>query len=414
MISPSVWSLDLQQSVLTALGRVEESKIVASQIRQGQNRIDEADAAYYPNLSVNIQTGTEFRTPGFIAGQTDDTFYSYRLRTTLDQHLFDGESRRFSLENSKLSLKATEFQAQSVLERVTFDVVTSYLNVVYVGEVVRTHKENLVDFQRISKQIDARAQGGALPTADAQQVKARVVGAEAALSRAQLELSEAEFSYTRLVGPVESDMSIPFEVPDIFFENYGLLLEKMRTQNTGLQQAKYNRRVALTDINISKAAFWPTISFQLLLQNENTFSGGQGEINQAGAFFNLNYNYNLGGATENSVDRAEERSKELFLLRQLLRRDSEITLQTAYSNYLSFKKVNRAIQLEIESNRKVLEAQLQQQRFGDVRVLDLVTAQERLNDARIRLLRSQLDEQLTRYQILQLIGEILTHFNSSG
>ncbi len=408
----STYALDLRQSVLTALARVEESKIAASQIRQGQYRVSEAQSAFYPVLSARVQLGPQYRKPGF-SNEVDDLFFGYLTRVSVEQHLLDGESRKFLLEGTKLDLKGSEFQARSVLESVVIDVVSSYLDVVFNREIVRIQRNNLKAFQRIESRVSARAAGGALAGADAQQVKARVVSAEAALSRAQLNLAESEYAYTRLVGPVENDMSIPFEVSDFFFENYNLLLEKVRTKNSSLQQARFSRRSALAAINVAKAAYWPAFEVQTFAQHSDSLAGGQGSILDAGILLNINYSYNFGGVAGSAVDRSQERSKELALLRRLLIRDIEADLQTQYSNYQSFKRVLRALRLEIQANEKVLSAQLEQQNIGQVRVLDLVTAQERVTDSRIRLLTNQQDDQATRYSILNLTGELLPYFKTS-
>ena len=408
----STYALDLRQSVLTALARVEESKIAASQIRQGQYRVSEAQSAFYPVLSARVQLGPQYRKPGF-SNEVDDLFFGYLTRVSIEQHLLDGESRKFLLEGAKLDLKGSEFQARSVLESVVIDVVSSYLDVVFNREIVRIQRSNLKAFQRIESRVIARAAGGALAGADAQQVKARVVSADAALSRAQLNLAESEYAYTRLVGPVENDMSIPFEVSDFFFENYNLLLEKVRTKNSSLQQARFSRRSALAAINVAKAAYWPALEVQTFAQHSDSLAGGQGSILDAGILLNINYSYNFGGVAGSAVDRSQERSKELALLRRLLIRDIEADLQTQYSNYQSFKRVLRALRLEIQANEKVLSAQLEQQNIGQVRVLDLVTAQERVTDSRIRLLTNQQDDQATRYSILNLTGELLPYFKSS-
>ena len=405
-----VFALDLRDSVLAALSRVEEAKIGAIQLKQSKIQVESAEADFYPTLSVRLRTGPEYNDPGFNEGESEDLYYANSLQTNITQPLLDGQSREFTLESRKLSLKSLEHQVKSVLERVSFDVVTSYLNVVYQQEVVNTLQRNLRTLKTIELQVNRQTQAGTLSAADEQQVRARVVGAEATLSRALLTLSEVEFAYTKLVGPIENDMVVPFDVPDFHFEEYSVVSDSVQINNTGLKQATYNRLGSLADLNVAKAARWPVMNLEGRTQYSSTLVGGSGEVINAGIYLNINYNYSFGGSIGLAIDRAEERSKELALLKQLLNRDTETSLQTQYSNYQSFKNVIDSIKREIIANELVLNAQEEQQKLGTGRVIDLVNAQERLNDARIRLLNNQRDSQLNRYQLLQTMGQLLEFF----
>ena len=74
------------------------------------------------------------------------------------------------------------------------------------------------------------------------------------------------------------------------------------------------------------------------------------------------------------------------------------------------KKVIRAIEKELHANKGVLSAQKEQQKIGKIKLVDILNSQDRVNSAQIRLLQSKKEDQLVRYKLLLLTGELLSFF----
>lgn len=409
LLFPSMVSaLNLKLSVITALARAEETKIASSQVRQSRFRVVRSEAGDDARVTLRGRVGPQFQNSE--TNDTEETYLFLRGSASLVKPILDGEGTRFRTESSELQLLATQYQSRSVLERTAIDVIQAYLDVVYQQEIVRLHSANITEFRNIEEIIAARRANGAATEADLLLVKSRVISANSALNRARLNLRQSEDQYKVLVGPIENDMIIPFAVDDVFFQNYELMAEKMRSQNSSLQQSKYNRRSSLADLNVIRSNDSVFVDGALESQYSNTFSGGQGQTITVGAYIDVRYNFSLGDSLELEVGEQQERIKELAILRELLVRDLGIQLQSEYSSYESIKQVIRAIEKELQANKGVLAAQKEQQKIGQVDLIDILGSQERINSAQIRLLQSRQEDQISRYRLLQLTGELLAFF----
>jgi outer membrane protein TolC len=400
-------ALNLKLSVITALSRAEETKIASSQVRQSKLNVSRKQASNNSRLSIGAKLGPQYQ----ISDVSDDDSYVYlQSNASITKPFLDGENRRFSIEASELQLLAVQYQSRSVLEQTAMDVIRAYISVVYQQEIVRIHSNNIAEFRNVEEITVARKNNGIATDADVLLVKARVIGAGSALNRARLELAQSQNEYNVLVGPIENDMIIPFSVDNIFFQNFELMTEKMRSQNSSLQQSKYRRRVALADLNVLRSKDSAIVDGSIEYDYANTFGGGIGQSITFGAYVNFSYNYSFGDVLDLEINQQQERIKELSILRELLIRDLEIELQKEYSNYQSLKKVVRAIEKELYANKGVLAAQKEQQKIGKIKLVDILNSQDRVNNARIRLLQSEQEDQLSRYKLLALSGELLSFF----
>ena len=400
-------ALNLKRSVVTALARAEETKIASSQVRQAQIALELARGGNNSVLALSSKMGPAYQSTE-AAG--DDTFVYADAGFTWTKPLLNGELTRFQSESSQLQMLATQYQSRSVLERTSVDVIEAYLDVVFQQEKVRSYTTHIAEFRRIEQITEARRDNGVATEADVLLVRARVITANAALNRARLDLARSQSLYNILVGPVENDMILPLLVDDIFFENYELLAEKLRNQNSILQQGKYQSRVALADLNSIIAEESIVLTGSVEGKYATTLGGGVGDVLDLGAYLNLSYQTTFGGIHDLSVGRQQERIRELNLLNELQLRDLEFELQDSYSNYQSLKKVLSATERELQANRGVLEAQKEQQKIGQVELSDVLNNQDRVNSTYIRLLDTRQDDHLIRYQMLVLIGEILSLF----
>lgn len=403
-----IHSMDLKRSVLTALAKRAETSIAGSQVRQQQFVVEGAEGAFLPELNVRAKVGPEYTNQG----GTDDSHVYAQLSAILSQHIYDGGARSARLQSAQLGLLSTQYQSRAVLESIALDVIEVYLSVVFQQEIVRMHSENIREYQKIQEITEARLNSGAATEADVMAVRARVIGSRAALNAARLQLSEAQYAYNRLVGPIENDMVIPTLVNDVFLDNFELLLEKMRTQNVALLQNKYDRRISMADLSATEAGRMPVVSGTVESEYSDQFGGEQENTDSTrlGAYINVNYKYGFGGVLGSNIARQEERVQELSMLRELLLRDNEIELQGKFSEYQSLKKVLNSIQSELQANRSVLDAQREQQKIGDVKLLDVLNSQERVNGAQIRFLQTQQKDHFVRYEIMFTIGELLAYF----
>ena len=297
-------ALNLKLSVITALSRAEETKIASSQVRQSRFSISRSQTAKNARFSVRGKIGPQYQATDNLDGGESYTYL--QSNASITKPFLDGENSRFKTESSELQLLAVQYQSRSVLERTAMDVINAYIDVVYQQEIVRIHSGNVAEFRNIEEITVARKNNGVATEADLLLVKARVISASSALNRARLELAQSQNQYNVLVGPIENDMVIPFVIDNIFFQNFELMAEKMRSQNSSLQQSKYRRRASLADLNVIRSAKSVLVDGSVEYDYSNTFGGGVGQSITLGAYVNLSYGFTFGNALELELSQQQE------------------------------------------------------------------------------------------------------------
>lgn len=274
-----IQAANLKRSVLNSL-----SRIASSQVRQSQVALQEAQLGLAASLSLTSRVGPAYSS---VQGQSASTFIYGDVGFIFQKPIIDGGTVRFQTEAAQLQLLSTQYQSRSVLERVAIDVVKAYLDVVFQHEIVRINSTYIAEYRKIEQITEARRNTGIATEADVLVVRARVIGAESGLNRARLSLSRAENVYNTLVGPIENDMVIPLVVDDIFFQNFELLVEKLRSKNSTLQQSKYQSRVALADLNVTRSEESIKVFGSVEGKYSDTTSQGAGRRVDLGAYLNV-------------------------------------------------------------------------------------------------------------------------------
>ena len=375
--------------------------------------------AYAPSLTLNASSG---RTQGvqFFQGQlvplTGNPWnYNNGVATSLE--LFDGGRRWQEFARARAATEAADAGYTQARFDVTLQVKQQYYAVQAARESEAAAQAQLEQAEQQLKASTARVAAGVATKSDSLRSVIQVGNARLAVLGAQNDLRVSNAALTRVIGSTTTVTADPADsterLPTLPSEAELLALSQrgpaVQLADAALAAARAARRA-------QRSQYLPTLSVSYLYtytQSSKVFTGGNlfllggSDPNRQNMTFNFSYPLFNGFAREQSATAADvaARNAEAQARDARLGARQALTGQLrALQNALARVEVQQAAIAAAEEDLRV-----QQQRYalGASTLLDLLTSQTQLNQARQALIQARFDSRIARAQLSALIGQEL-------
>ncbi len=387
---PEQWTV--KEAVSYALTNNPDARIAVHRITAARAAIDQAQAAFYPQLGVNVEYGRtnnpmysfgnilnqgsftnsiDFNNPG--------TTDNLRLAATLQYRLYNGGRDQAGVRSAEARQQAEEWQRKSVLSGLAFEVVRSFYTIVQAGEIVAARKSAITAIETSLAVARARYEAGDLLKASLLDIEVQQSVAHEQLIQARHGLNLAKRAFLNLLGlkleDVHLDLAQRFP-QDIPMNPDGGQRPEIQSLDAGILAAQ-------EQLEKAKGGYYPTADLFGSYQVDQGFTYEENSGNSWMAGVRLNYTLYEGRSTSAAVARASAD----------LTRAQEMKRKTSLSIGLEIEKAELALQQaeeRLQVTKKMVElaeesARLSRERFREGVILssNLLDAENRLTDARV-------------------------------
>lgn len=262
----NVWSLE--QCVTYAIENNIDVKKSNIDIENSKIGVAQSKLDYIPSLGVNMSHQTSFgrsldpTTYNFIDNQTVNTLNGgASLQTTV----FAGMTKLHNLAKSKLNLEAIISQNSELKNNIILSVASAFLQVLYTKEQVENSKAQLellqTQLERTIKLVDA----GSLPLGSRLELESQMAQENYNLVNYQ---NQKDIAFLNLKQLLEIRKMDDFDIvaPDLtHFVELPLSSVDSTYENSlelpQIEYAKLSHLIANEEVSLSKAKFYPTLSF---------------------------------------------------------------------------------------------------------------------------------------------------------
>jgi outer membrane protein len=336
--------------------------------------------------------------------------YSTGLNASLE--LFDGGRRFSDLRARRADVDAAEANEVSQRFNIALQVKREYANILAARESEAAANAQLEQAEAQLRSAVARVQAGAATMSDSLRSLIQVGNARLALLTAQNSVRVASAALTRLVGTPFVVTASPADTVDLPLTPVdSTALERLALEGPAVQQAQMQLRAAGAAARSSRTSYLPTISMNYRYNGSGTDPYGFGDgrfLYGSTTSFSLNFplfnNFNREDQIVRTRVAQDNASAQL--------RDARLAAQQNLVQQLGgLRTAEERIRIQQAS---VLAAQedlrVQQQRYtlGASTLLDLLTSQSQLNQARAALIQARQDYRIARAQIEAIIGRDLS------
>ena len=411
----SLRPISLEEAVTLAQRNNTAAVAARGQVRTSASSVRSAWGSFLPSLSAsmsqNKRSADRFdpvQDRWFTSSQPWN--YSTGLSTGLE--LFDGGRRFAELRAARADLDAAEASEVSTKFGIALNVKREYANVLAARESESAARAQLEQAEAQLRAAVARVQAGAATMSDSLRSLIQVGNARLALLQAQNNLRVASASLTRFVATPFLVTANPADTSEFRVTSVdSAALMQMALNGPAVQQAQLNSRAANAGITSARSTYLPTIRMSYSYNGSGTepyrFQSTDDFRYGSNLSFSLNFPLFNNFSREDQITRSRVQAD--VAASQL--RDARLAAQQSLIQQLGALRtaeerirIQQASVLAAEEDLRVMQQRYQ---LGASTLLDLLTSQSQLNQARAALIQARQDYRIARAQIEAIIGRDL-------
>ena len=407
--------ISLSDAIVMAQRNAPSTVQARGAIQTSEASVKQSYAAFLPSFSVsagrNRQSGDRFDTQGNLVPFTGQpTSYSTGLSSSLQ--LFDGGRRFFDVKRSKADVDAAEAGETASRFQVALQVKQQYYNILAARESQSAAQAQIQQTEQQLRSASLRLRAGAATVSDSLRSVVQLGNARLSLLTARNNLQLANATLTRLVA---SPRPVTAEASDTLDQRITIPtveeLEPLIRNAPAIEQADAQLTAAHASVRSAKTAFLPTV-------NMNFNRGGSG-LDPRFGIGDKRYAYSQSLSFGLSFPLFNNLNREVSVARAIVAEDvAEASLrdakflarQTLVQSLGQMRIAREQVDIQTQSVAAATEdLRVQQRRYelGATTLLDLLTSQTQLDNARTALIRARYDYRVAKAQLEALIGRDL-------
>ncbi len=384
-----------------------------------ETQVAQARAGYLPTITGSLQqqstNGTSDsaftfpNTPGQNLSDYERLIESQDANTTtatltLKQNLYNGGGTMAAMDRARNNVLAGRAQLSSVEQSVLLRAATAYINTWRDRAVLAETIANLKGLESQLAAAQRRYELGKVARTDVVQAEGRVAGAMADVDGARATLADSEADYEKTMGGPPGPLAPPTQV-----EGLPGSLDSAYSQmaaNPDTIKARFDVASARAQVDATFADYLPSLDLQGQLNYQNDPNPTMNSMQTAQVGVTLTVPLFQGGSVAARVSeaRATERQRAQDLESQMrqVRRD----VRSAWDALRSAQRRVGSYQREERANRQALKGVEQEAYLGQRTTLDILNAQQAVNQSVINRVRAEADLFGTGYRLKSTIGQL--------
>jgi len=365
--------------------------------------------AYFPNANIDASI---VRAKGTAVGgrfEYEQTSFSPSL--SLNMLIFNFGGREAEIEEARQALIAANYANNLAIQNVILQVETAYYNYLYSKALLQAAEVNLKNAQLNYEAAQEKLRAGLATIAD-------VLQAKTAVSQSQLSLDIAKGQIEIMRGTLATAVGLPtnapYDIEDILPEN--IAIEKKTDKVENLIQQAFEKRQDLAALRAQllkaeahiknvKAKGLPSIN-----ANANIARTYYKDIDVPGNNYSatLSIKFPLFTGFSQTYDEIKAKAAADEIKEQLNLKMQEVSLQV-WSSYYNLKTAEQKIITSkdlLASAEENYRVALDRYKAGVGSILDLLAAQNALENARAQDVRSRTDWFLSLVQLAYDTGSL--------
>jgi outer membrane protein len=416
-VSPadSLRPISLQEAVRLAQRNAPAAIQARGQLRTASSAVRSSLGSFIPSLSASLsqnKRSAERFDPNRDEFVSSTTPWNYSSGLSTGLELFDGGRRFSELRAARADVDAAEANEVSQQFNIALQVKREYANILAARESESAARAQLEQAEAQLRAAVARVQAGAATMSDSLRSLIQVGNARLALLTAQNSVRVASASLTRLVATpffVTANPADTSDLPSAPLDSAALA--RMALEGPVVRQADLNLRAANADVRSARSSYLPTVRMSYSYNGSGTepyrLTSGDDFRYGTNLSFSLNFPLFNNFSREDQITRArvaqdnaaaQQRDARLLAQQNLIQQLG--ALRTAEERI----RIQQASVLAAQEDLRVMQ---QRYALSASTLLDLLTSQSQLNQARAALIQARQDYRIARAQIEAIIGRDL-------
>ncbi len=398
-------TLTLMELTDLALQRNPQTRLAWAALRSSEAGVELAHAGYWPQIDATL-SAQRSRSLNF-SGLPSETQTRYGASISLSYLLWDFGSRSGLGDQAKFELASAQLSQEQAVQDVMLRVEQAYYLVLGLQAVVEANRQSLRDAETNLAAAQDRKASGLATLGDIYNVEAAVAGVKLALQQSEGQLAVARGQLAAAVGD-SPDTPLPLAAweeetaPLMPSQNVAALLAAARDARPELLAAKAREQVAAAGIEIARGRGLPSLNFTA--NTGRTQVVDVGESSQFSALLSLKVPLFAGFGDRATLKQAQAQLDTARATSDDLRSQVELQVWQAYQNLRTASVTLDTSAAQLKSAQQAMEVATARYRSGLNTLLDVLSAQTALANARVQQVQARLDWAAGRVALGHAVG----------
>jgi TolC family type I secretion outer membrane protein len=374
--------------------------------RAGQRATDEgvpqALSGWRPTVQGNTSYGKRFRDTELLPSRGLSPF---NTGLTVAQPLFRGGRTVAGTRRAEKLVLAGREQLKATEQGVLLAAVTAYMDVFRDQAVVELTSNNERVLRRQLEATEERFKVGDLTRTDVAQSQARLSRASSDRISAEGDLIASQATFTRVIGVAPQALEAPDPISDLPDSEEGAQAVA-EDENPNLRAADFNEGAARHAIRESTGSLLPTVSLNAALSRNRDAAATTNRTDNAEITAQLTIPLFQAGAVWSQARQARQTHSQARLQVDDSRRGVVEGVTRAWQALQTARARIESDTDEVLANEIALEGVRAEATVGERTILDILDAEQELLDARVNLVRSERDELVAAFTLMNAIGRL--------
>ncbi|MEP6344157.1 MAG: TolC family protein [Maricaulaceae bacterium] len=401
---PGAFVNSINQSVSKARSQSTRLAIENLRIKEAEEGLIQAKAQGGFKLSLDSAVGLgQYETDFNVVDRSEtDTRLQRAASLDLSLPLYQGGRIKAQKNIAKTGIKSAHANFNVVASDVTQETAIAHLNVIQDRELIKVYTHNVELLENQKKTVQTLVGAGENTVTDEALIDARLASIKVRLEQVRASLAASESNYKKLVGrPAPALMQggavrLPTTLQEV--------KQVAQKNNSQIKVAEADAESAFHNIAVAKSYGRPSLSLQGVVRGAEDQS--ETIRRNTGAEILLNFKVPLWSGGENSsrVRQAALAQSRAILETRELHNNLNERLEQIWANLESAQRSKAPNLAQKVAAQKAYEAVIKQRNAGLATSLDVLSIEQTLIDAEINLIQAQNIEDVSRFQLLGLMG----------
>lgn len=402
-------ALTLVELTDLALRRNPQTRLAWAALRASEAGVELARAGYWPQIDATLSAQRN-RALNF-SGLPSNTQTRYGASVSLSYLLWDFGSRSGLLDQAKFELASAQLGQNQTVQDVILQVEQAYYLVLGLQAVVEANRQSLHDAETNLSAAQDRKASGLATVGDIYNLEAALAGVKLALQQSEGQLAVARGQLATAVGD-SPDTLLPlagWEEDDVAplmpSQSVADLLATARDARPELLAAKARERAAAANVDVTRGRGLPSLNFDAVAGQTHVVDVG--DSSQFNALLSLNIPLFAGFGDRAALKQAEAQRDTARATSNDLRGQVELQVWQAYQNLRTAGVTVDTSAAQLRSAQQAMEVSNARYKSGLNTILDVLSAQTALANARVQQVQARLDWVAGRAALGHAVGGLV-------
>ena len=375
-----------------------------------QNRVEEAQGGYYPQVKLFGGLGTSHNDvsfmaiPGFALPLDEFSLNTRQVGIEADQVLYAGGKVTGTVDIAKHLQDAEEAHMHGVEQGVLLDAAQAYMAVLEAQAVLALEQSNENVLKQALDAAQANFDNGEVTHTDVDQAKARLAGTQAARIQADGAVTAAIASYERVIGGEPENLQQPAALAGLPASQQDAL--GLADHNFAVVSAEAQSAAAQSNVDVAESGMKPSLTLvgQISKAREPQFLFEK--LDSRSIMLNLSIPLYAGGSLTSQMHAAKHEAMSSEQQALDVHRQAKDQVIHAWQAYQTATAGLAAIQVEITAAQSAYDGVLAEYKEGERTTLDVLNAEQELLNAKVNQVKAQSDETVAEYSLKAATGSL--------